>query len=151
RSKGIPVKPLEVGRHIFLGLTAAATAALGAPGTAAAADPEARDSIIMFTPLGKLGPLTRLVIRRLLISDQGAPSKFATDSPVDPPARERQELDRVRDQAGLLGLPADPTVAFFRDQISASKVVQTGLFAHWSARPDAAPVTRPELGAIRRE
>jgi chorismate mutase-like protein len=105
----------------------------------------------MLTPFGKLGPLTRLVIRRLLISDQVAASKFGTDSPLDHPVRERQELDRVREQAGSLDLPADATAAFFRDQISASKLVQAGLFDRWTARPDTAPPARPDLGAIRQE
>ncbi|WP_324828047.1 MULTISPECIES: chorismate mutase [Streptomyces] len=99
--------------------------------------------------MGQLGSLTDIVIQRLLVSDQVAASKFGTNSPIADPAREQQELDAVRQQAGTLGLDPDATVAFFRDQITASKVVQKGLFARWTAYPDEAPTTRPDLTQIR--
>ncbi|MET7990741.1 chorismate mutase [Amycolatopsis sp. NPDC005232] len=99
--------------------------------------------------LGRLGPLADLVITRLKVSDDVAASKFGTDSPIDDPAREQQVLEQVRKQASALGLDPISTTAFFQDQITASKVVQKGLFARWAAHPDEAPTTRPDLGQIR--
>ncbi|WP_344864984.1 chorismate mutase [Amycolatopsis ultiminotia] len=100
-------------------------------------------------PLGRLGALTGLVIKRLLVSDDVAAAKFGTDSPIDDPVREQQVLDQVRDQATELGLDPVAATAFFQDQITASKVVQKGLFARWTAHPDEAPTTRPDLDQIR--
>ncbi|GAB3011401.1 hypothetical protein GCM10023080_092490 [Streptomyces pseudoechinosporeus] len=100
-------------------------------------------------PLGRLGSLTDLVIERLQVSDDVAASKFGTDSPIDDPAREQQVLEQVREQAGSLGLNPDTAVAFFQDQITASKAVQKGLFARWTAHPDEAPTERPDLDQIR--
>ncbi|WP_411093557.1 chorismate mutase [Streptomyces sp. 049-1] len=96
-----------------------------------------------------LGMLTELVIRRLLIGDQVAASKFGTGRPIDDPAREHRELELVRHQARRSGLGPDKTTVFFRNQIGASKIVQRGLFAHWAAHPDQIPATRPDLNAIR--
>lgn len=125
-----------------------------APAVAAAAPTDSAASSHAATrgkSFGKLGPLTDLVIKRLFVSDDVAAAKFGTGSPIDDPAREQQELDEVRQQAGALGLDPDATVAFFQDQIAASKVVQRGLFARWTAHPDEAPTTRPDLTQIRRE
>lgn len=101
--------------------------------------------------IGPLGPLTELVIQRLLVSDQVAAAKFGTGKPIDDPAREKQELDAVRQSAMSLGIDPDATVSFFQQQISASKVVQQGLFDRWTAHPDQAPTSRPDLGTIRTE
>lgn len=101
--------------------------------------------------LGPLGPLTDLVIQRLLISDQVAAAKFGTGLPIDDPVREQQELASVRQSAVSLGIDPDATVGFFQQQITASKVVQQGLFDRWTAHPDQAPTTRPDLGTIRGE
>ncbi|KAA9156020.1 chorismate mutase [Amycolatopsis acidicola] len=98
---------------------------------------------------GRLGALTGLVVERLRVSDDVAAAKFGTGSPIDDPAREQQVLDHVRDQATALGLAPAATAAFFQDQITASKVVQKGLFARWTAHPGEAPATRPDLGQIR--
>ncbi|KAB2382952.1 chorismate mutase [Actinomadura montaniterrae] len=98
---------------------------------------------------GGLGQLTGLVIQRLRVSDDVAASKFGTGSPIDDPAREQQVLEQVRSRAGELGLDPVSATAFFQDQITASKLVQEGLFARWSAHPGEAPTTRPDLGRIR--
>ncbi|SEG82795.1 chorismate mutase [Actinacidiphila yanglinensis] len=100
-------------------------------------------------PSGRLGPLTSLVIDRILVSDDVAASKFGTDSPIDDPVREAQVLEQVRQQADATGVNSDAAVAFFQDQITASKEVQRGLFARWTAHPEEAPTTRPDLGQIR--
>ncbi|RSD25062.1 chorismate mutase [Amycolatopsis eburnea] len=99
--------------------------------------------------LGRLGALTDLVVERLRVGDDVAAAKFGTGSPIDDPAREEQVLNQVREQASALGLAPDAAAAFFRDQITASKVVQRGLFARWTAHPGQAPTTRPDLGEIR--
>jgi chorismate mutase len=101
--------------------------------------------------VGPLGPLTQLVIQRLLVSDQVAASKFGTSQPIDDPTREQQELASVRQSAVTLGIDPDATVRFFQQQIDASKVVQRGLFARWTAHPDQAPTTKPDLTTIRGE
>jgi chorismate mutase len=102
-------------------------------------------------PLGKLGALADLIIERLNVSDEVAASKFGTASPIEDPAREEQVLEQVRTQAAAVGVDPDVAVVFFRDQITASKVVQKGLFARWTAHPEEAPTTRPDLGQIRQQ
>lgn len=101
--------------------------------------------------LGPLGPLTDLVIQRLLVSDQVAAAKFGTGLPIDDPVREQQELAAVRQRAVSLGISPDAAASFFQQQINASKVVQRGLFDRWTAHPDQAPTSRPDLGTIRAE
>ncbi|MEU0515048.1 chorismate mutase [Amycolatopsis sp. NPDC006125] len=118
-----------------------------APATAASTP--VNGALASHKALGRLGALTDLVVERLRVSDDVAAAKFGTDSPIDDPAREQQVLDQVRQQAGTLGLDPESAAAFFRDQITASKVVQSGLFARWTAHPDEAPTTRPDLGQIR--
>lgn len=100
---------------------------------------------------GPFGPLTDLVIQRLRVSDEVAAAKFGTGQPIDDPAREQQELAQVRQDAMTLGLDPAATVRFFQDQITASKVVQRGLFALWTAHPNLAPTSRPDLTVIRTE
>ncbi|MGI5507855.1 gamma subclass chorismate mutase AroQ [Streptomyces sp. CA-106131] len=96
-------------------------------------------------PLGRLGSLTNLIVQRLLVSDLVAAAKFGTGTPINDPAREQQALGEVRQQAITLGLDPDETVAFFQGQITASKIVQEGLFAEWTAHPNEAPTARPDL------
>ncbi|MGW4488808.1 gamma subclass chorismate mutase AroQ [Amycolatopsis sp. NPDC004368] len=100
---------------------------------------------------GRLGPLADLVVERLRVGDRVAASKFGTDKPIDDPGREQQELAAVRTRAFALGLDPERTAAFFSDQITASKVVQRGLFDRWTAHPEQAPTTRPDLTEIRAE
>ncbi|MEV4169154.1 chorismate mutase [Nonomuraea sp. NPDC049709] len=137
---------------MITGLLGAATV-LTAPqamATSAHMNAESVSSIVKTTkPLGRLGPLTDLVIERIRVGDDVAASKFGTGSPIEDPVREEQVLEQVRKKAGAAGVNPDAAVAFFRDQITASKVVQKGLFAHWTAHPEEAPTTRPDLGQIR--
>ncbi len=127
-------------------LTVAGTMTLTVP-TATAAEVPA--GLSANSAIGSLGPLTDLVVERLRVGDDVAAAKFGTGSPIDDPAREEQVLNQVRAQAAAIGLDPDAAAAFFRDQITASKVVQRGLFARWTAHPDEAPTTRPDLGEIR--
>lgn len=134
---------------VITALTVAATTLTVPPALAADAPPQAESPVAANKSLGRLGALTDLVVDRLRVSDDVAAAKFGTDSPIDDPAREHQVLDQVRQQAGALGLDPESAAAFFRDQITASKVVQRGLFDRWTAHPDEAPTTRPDLGQIR--
>lgn len=136
----------------MLGLTVGALlVGVVAPGASAA--PLLRTSPVVkpTKSFGPLGPLTTLIIQRLLISDQVAAAKFGTGQPIDDPVREQQELAAVRAKAPAYGLAPDAAVAFFADQINASKIVQRGLFARWTEHPDQAPTQRPDLGQIRVE
>lgn len=120
--------------------------------SAASAGHGARPGVLaQLRSLGPLGPLTDLVIQRLLIGDQVAAAKFGTGQPIDDPTREQQELASVRQSAVSLGIDPDAAVSFFQQQITASKIVQQGLFDRWTAHPDDAPTTRPDLGTIRGE
>jgi chorismate mutase-like protein len=134
-------------------LAVAGTMSLTVPQAMAAGAPMKSESssgaVAPSKSFGRLGALTDLVIERLRVSDDVAASKFGTDQPIDDPVREQQVLDQVRNQADALGLDPDAATAFFQDQITASKVVQKGLFARWTAHPDEAPTTRPDLGQIR--
>ncbi|WP_236795039.1 chorismate mutase [Amycolatopsis sp. GM8] len=151
RGKQLSKSSKIAGGIVVSALTVAATMSLGVPQAMAAGAPAKAENATVATSksIGSLGALTDLVIERLRVSDDVAASKFGTDSPIDDPAREQQVLDQVRTQATALGLDPDAAAAFFRDQITASKVVQRGLFARWTAHPDEAPTTRPDLGQIR--
>lgn len=129
-----------------------ATTALATPQAMAAESPANVSGTAAATrALGGLGPLTDLIIQRLRVSDEVAAAKFGTDSPIEDPVREQQLLNQVREQATATGLPPDTAVTFFRDQITASKIIQSGLFSLWTANPDQAPKTRPDLTDIRRQ
>lgn len=138
------VVPAIVGVAVLsMGATTASAATVGAE--------RAPSMVEHGRSLGPLGPLTDLVIQRLQVSDEVAAAKFGTGQPIDDPVREKQELDAVRQSAVSLGISPDATVSFFAQQISASKVVQQGLFDRWTAHPDQAPTSRPDLGKIRVE
>lgn len=95
--------------------------------------------------------LTDLVVRRIVVGDQVAASKYFSGKPVDDPVREQQIITSVRDSAARLGIDPDETAAFFRAQIEASKIVQRGLLAHWAKHPASAPTSGPDLDAIRKQ
>jgi chorismate mutase len=129
-------------------LASGVTPAMAGPKAALAPPHEAVDSPRF---PGGLGPLTDLAIQRLRVSDQVAAAKFGTGQPIDDPVREQQELNQVRQRAVVLGLNPTATVRFFQDQITASKIVQRGLFQRWTAHPAQGPATRPGLGTIRQQ
>ncbi|WP_432132619.1 chorismate mutase [Streptomyces tendae] len=140
-------------RHALVVSATAATLVLSAPQALAAGSHSVANSTgsprATGQAFGRLGSLADLVIQRLLVGDQVAAAKFGTDSPIEDPAREQQVLDAVRDQASEYDLNPDEAAEFFRDQITASKVVQRGLFARWTAHPDQVPGSRPDLSEIR--
>ncbi|MGW2414308.1 chorismate mutase [Streptomyces tubercidicus] len=103
------------------------------------------------SPYGQLRPLAALSAERLATADLVAAAKWGTGSPVDDPAREREVLNSVAEQARQLGADPAATVRIFRDQIEANKVVQRGLHRRWDANPAQAPTARPDLGQVCKE
>lgn len=96
-------------------------------------------------PGESLLPLTSSSAERVQISDKVAAAKYGTGSPIDDPAREKVVLDFAAKRSAELGIDPARSVALFRDQIEASKIVQRGLFAFWDAHPDQVPTDRPDL------
>ncbi|HEV7978404.1 chorismate mutase [Amycolatopsis sp.] len=97
------------------------------------------------SPRESLRTLTGLSAERVQLADKVAAAKFGTPSPIDDPVREQQIFDTVSAEAPALGLDPAATVAVFRDQIEANKLVQRALYARWTAHPDEQPTTRPDL------
>ena len=64
-------------------------------------------------------------------------------------AREHAVLAEA--ESGRRGLNPAQTTAVLQDQIEASKVVQYGLFADWTADPGRAPAAAPDLDRVRPE
>ncbi|HKS43777.1 MAG TPA: chorismate mutase [Amycolatopsis sp.] len=100
-------------------------------------------------PTRSLLPLIESSADRVRLADQVAAAKFGTTQPIDDPAREQQVLDAMAAKAPSLGLDPAAVTTFFRDQIEANKIVQRGRYAYWTAHPDRAPTSRPDLSAIR--
>ncbi|RAS66064.1 chorismate mutase [Lentzea atacamensis] len=98
------------------------------------------------TPVGPLGELTDLAVKRVQVADLVAAAKFGTPQPIDDPAREQQVLDTVRTKAAQLSLDPENAARFFRAQIEANKLVQRGLYARWTEHPEEVPSRRPDLG-----
>jgi chorismate mutase len=98
---------------------------------------------------GSLLPLVTAAADRVRVADLVAAAKFP-DQPITDPVREQQVLDFAAGRARELGIDPDAAVAFFRDQIEAAKVVEYGLFSRWTAHPEQAPTTKPDLpGEVR--
>ena len=106
-----------------------------------------------------LGPLVVLAAKRLVLGADVAAVKFATARPIDDPVREHEILEWA--ERGLNGAETrhEIGVQFFRDQISANKVIQHGLHTLWRKRPGLIPVSwrdlttevRPQLDVINRQ
>lgn len=90
--------------------------------------------------------LADLTAERIELGDKVAAAKFGTPQPIDDPAREQQVLDAVAKTSPGMGVDPAEASRFFRDQIEASKVVQRGLYAEWTAHPQQRPTDRPNLG-----
>ncbi|GAA1969698.1 chorismate mutase [Amycolatopsis minnesotensis] len=127
----------------------ALVAALALTATSATASAAPRESLL---------PLAGSSAERVRISDKVAAAKYAqwheasrwgavggTGSPIDDPAREQVVLDFAAKRSAELGIDPVRSVALFRDQIEASKIVQRGLFAFWDAHPGQVPTERPDL------
>jgi len=96
----------------------------------------------------ELGPLVSAVAERLSTADAVAAAKWGTGKPIDDPAREAEVLRAVAEQGRRENLDPSRVEQVFRDQIEASKDVQRGLFAYWSAVPQAVPEPRPDLASV---
>lgn len=128
-------------KHLIVGV--AATSMMLLTPTVAHAEPSGS----VASP--SLTGLTAAIADRLDLADTVAQSKWASGAAIDDPAREQVVLDSVTQLAVEREL--DPTYvrAVFRDQIEASKTVQRGLFALWSAPGAQPPTGSPDLGPVR--
>lgn len=88
--------------------------------------------------------LVALVSERLALALPVAQWKWANHRPVTDEARESALLADVARRAQAADVDPVFARAFFRDQIDASKQVQTALFARWRTSPPP-PGTAPDL------
>jgi chorismate mutase len=103
-------------------------------------------------PTADGGPLRALVdvaAQRVQIADAVAAAKWGTGAPIDDPVREHAVLDSAAAKSRQLAIDPAVSIQVFADQIEASKAVQYGLYARWSAHPGQAPTARPDLGRVR--
>ncbi|MFB7560465.1 chorismate mutase [Streptomyces brevispora] len=136
-------------RHTFAVAAATAAVVFAAPPSSAADGAPASTATEQTTlPLHSIAALSAECITT---ADLVAAAKWGTGSPIDDPTREQQVLDAVAAQAQQLGADPDEVRQVFRDQIEANKIVQRGLYQRWTAHPDQAPTTRPDLGVVRQE
>lgn len=99
--------------------------------------------------------LVALVSERLALALPVAQWKWANHRPITDAPREAALLADVAKRAQATGVDPAFARAFFRDQIDASKQVQTALFARWrtsppprGSAPDLASSTRPQLDRL---
>ncbi len=100
--------------------------------------------------------LIALVSQRLALAGPVARYKWARHEPITDEPREATLLKQVEDKARAAQIDPDFARQFFRDQIDASKDVQSALFASWHAvkaapegsPPDLAKDTRPKLDRL---
>ena len=105
-----------------------------------------------------LGPLVVLAAKRLVLGVDVAAAKFASGRPIDDPAREQEILAWTERKLNSAERRPGIGLQFFRDQISANKVIQRGLHTLWRKRPGFIPVSwrdlttevRPQLDVINR-
>jgi chorismate mutase len=109
--------------------------------------------------LPALEVLVELAARRAALGVNVAAAKFLAGREVEDPGREEEMLAWVADRLKATGVSQGAGLAFFLDQIAASKVIQRGLYARWRAHPaqalansrDLAREVRPELDALNDE
>lgn len=105
-----------------------------------------------------LDALIVVAAKRLVLGADVAAAKFVNGQKIDDPVREREILDRAAGTLNGAELGHGTGMAFFRDQIEASKVIQRALHARWREHPRESPVKcrslteeiRPELDLINR-
>jgi chorismate mutase len=97
----------------------------------------------------QLDAIGDLVLRRLVLADPVAESKWLSGGPIADPAREQAVVDEAVALARQQGVDPALVSRVVRAQISASKVVQRGLVNHWTHEPWTAPTTAPDLSTIR--
>ncbi|WP_206681109.1 chorismate mutase [Actinomadura sp. J1-007] len=77
-------------------------------------------------PARSLAPLVRVAAERLALADRVAAAKWGTGRPIEDAARERELLADVARRSGEMGIDPGRSVAVFRDQIEAAKLVERG-------------------------
>ncbi len=99
--------------------------------------------------------LPKLMAERLSWMDQVAQFKLAKGLPVNDPKRELELLVAMKKAGAEAGIPAAPTVAFFKGQMQAAKTRQEEWLSTHSAAgqkdnpvPDLAHEIRPALDTI---
>jgi chorismate mutase len=105
-----------------------------------------------------LGPLVVLAAKRLVLGVDVAAAKFASGRPIDDPAREQEILAWAERKLNSTETRPGIDIQFFRDQLSANKIIQRGLHTLWRKRPGFIPVSwrdlttevRPQLDVINR-
>jgi chorismate mutase len=108
--------------------------------------------------MASLDALVIVAAERLILGADVAAAKFVKGQEIEDPAREREILDRVAGKLNGAGSGPGIGMAFFRDQIEASKVIQRALHARWREHPRESPVScrglieeiRPELDLLNR-
>jgi chorismate mutase len=98
---------------------------------------------------GALDPIGSLVAQRLALATPVAQSKWLSGKPITDAAREQAVVDEAVALATKDGVDPALVERVIRAQISASKVVQNGLFTTWKHNAEAAPTTAPDLTTIR--
>ena len=117
------------------GVAVASVALLMAPARADAASP--------------LTPLVDAAAQRLHVADPVAAYKWNTHGAIEDPARVRQELSRLGDEAVAEKIDRDYVTRVFGDQISATEAIEYSRFADWKLDPASAPAGAPDLSSSR--
>jgi chorismate mutase len=81
-----------------------------------------------------------LAAERLILGVNVAVAKFISGAPIDDPVREEETMDWVARQLRGMGAAREIGISFFRDQVEANKVIQSGLHNHWRTDPEEFPV-----------
>lgn len=102
-----------------------------------------------FATAARLDELGGLVSQRLALAEPVAQAKWVSGKPISDPAREQVVVDEAVALATQQGVDTALVTRVIRAQISASKVVQRGLFTTWTHRPETAPTQAPDLTTIR--
>lgn len=100
-------------------------------------------------PASPLTPLVDAAAQRLQIADPVAAYKWNNHGAIEDPARVRQELARLGDQAVARRIDRDYVTRVFGDQISATEAIEYGRFADWKLDPGSAPAEAPDLSSSR--
>jgi chorismate mutase len=106
-----------------------------------------------------LDSLVKLAAKRVVLGVDVAAAKFVAGQRIHDPAREGEILGRVASRLNGAGTGQEIWVAFFRDQMEASKVIQRGLRDRWLEYPWELPLSlrnlaaeiRPELDVINED
>lgn len=117
------------------------------------------EPVRIIRPLPALEVLVELAARRVALGVDVAATKFLAGREIEDPGREEEMLGRVAGRLNAAGDTQGTGLAFFLDQIEASKVIQRGLYAQWREHPtevpansrDLATEVRPELDALNDE